>query len=180
MKPERFKRFFGKLSSEMTVDLIAKDIKKHGSFLKVKNNLPVLDALELLEKHDSLITEDNKVLTKEWALSKPVKTLFYAMIIELEYKLYKVLKPKAKSVEELQSCGLNDLIKLFFADEELFKMQNIYDKKTEMKKDMKAISSFRNVIMHSNKKIDLEAGFSTVLNRKRQALKLLSALDQLY
>ena len=154
MNPERWKRFFQKLSNEMTVDLIARDLKPSGSSINVKNSLPVFDALDLLEKHDCLITEDGKVLTKEWSLSKPVKTLFYAMIIELEYKLYKALKPRVESVKDLQLLGFNDMIKLFFSDEELFKKQDIYSKKSEMKKDLKAISSFRNMIMHSNKKMD--------------------------
>jgi hypothetical protein len=180
MEPKLFKKFFKKLSDDLTVEFMAKEQKPFGSCLKVKNNLPALDALELLEKNDCLMTEDGLVVTKKESMKRAIKTLFYVLITQLEYHLYKTLKPRVQSLKELQAGDLNDLIRLFLAQDELFKMQTVYAKRSEMKKDLKAISSFRNLIMHSNKKMDLEAEFSTILKRKRQALKLLGALEQLY
>ncbi len=105
--------------------------------------------------------------------------IFYALIIEIEYRLYGALKTRV-NVKELQTYNLNDMIRKFLSDDKLFQMQKIYDKRKEIKEDLKAISSFRNIIMHSNRKMDLETEFSTILKRKRQALRLLEALGQMY
>jgi len=180
MEPKIFKKFFKKLSDDLTVEFMSKEQKTFGSCLKVKNNLPALDALELLEKYDCLVTEDGLVMARKDAMKRAIKTLFYVLITQLEYHLYKALKPRMQSLKELQAGDLNDLIRLFLAQDDLFKMQTVYAKKSEMKNDLKAISSFRNLIMHSNKKMDLETEFSTILKRKRQVMKLIDALDQMF
>src|SRR3989344_2999933 len=180
MRPEKFKPFFEKLSKEVTVSLISKDTPPKGKSLRVPDNLPVFEALDLLEKCDSLITESGEVFTKEDSMKKPVKTLFYALIIEIEYRLYKVLKSRVDSIDMLREAEFNELIRLFLADSELFNLQKVYSKESEMKDDLKAISSFRNVIMHSPRKIDLETSYNIVIKRKNQALKLMKALDDLY
>ena len=55
-------------------------------------------------------------------------------------------------------------------------MQKVYNKKQDLRSDLKAISSFRNLIMHSNRKIELDAQFSTVLKRKGQLDMLIRAM----
>ncbi len=174
---------FSRVSKDFNVVLLAKTrelpLENH---IHVKDDLPVFDALELLQKHDCLVTEDGSTVTKAEALERPVKILFFMLIMEVEYSLYKVLKQytdSPESLERLRSSNMNDMIREFFTHPEPFGMQGVYTKKQEMKKDLKAVSSFRNVNMHSNRKIDLETGFETVLKRKGQLFRLLEALDQI-
>ena len=179
MRQERFDKFFSHLE-KLPASLIAKNIKPKEDYFRIKNDMPILDALDLLEKYECLILENGDVITKEQAMSKPVKTIFYALIIEIEYRLYKVLKEKVKSSKELYSLEFNQLIKMFLSYDDIFKKQNIYTKKQDMKKDLKAISSFRNIIMHSPRKLDLITRYDIIIKRKQQALKLTKALGQLY
>lgn len=179
MRPERFDKFFSYLE-KLPVSLIAKNIKPEENPFRVKNDTPLFDALDLLGKHKCLILENGHVVTKEQAMSKPVKTIFYALIIEIEYRLYKVLKEKVKSPEELQKLEFNELIKMFLLYDDLLRKQDAYSKKQDMKKDLKAISSFRNIIMHSPRKLDLITRYDLIIKRKQQALKLLKSLGQLY
>ncbi|MBI2106399.1 hypothetical protein HYT57_00285 [Candidatus Woesearchaeota archaeon] len=179
MKPERFNKFFSYLE-KLPASLIAKNIKPKEDYFRIKNDMPILDALDLLERYECLILENGDVITKEQTMSKPVKTIFYALIIEVEYRLYKVLKEKVKSPEELQRLEFNDLIKMFLLHDDLLKKQSVYSEKQNMKKDLKAISSFRNVVMHSPRKVDLSTRYDIIIKRKKQALNLLEALGQIY
>ena len=180
MEPKLYKEFFSKLAEQLIAKFIAKELKPSANCLRIKEDLPIFDVLELLEKHSCLVIERGLVITRRQMMNKPVKILFYALIVEIEYRLYRALKPRVASVKELQTKELNDMIRLFLANEKLFLLQNIYTKKQDMKKDLKALSSFRNIIMHANKKMDLETEFKTILKRKRQAFKLLEALEQMY
>lgn len=180
MEPKAFKKFFSRMSEQLPITLIAKEVNATDSCLEVKDSLPIFDALDLLEKHSCLTLKNGLVVNRKQMMSKPVKTLFYALIIEIEYRLYRVLKKRTQSVKELQTKNFNDMIKQFIEDQELLKMQNVYSKRQQIKEDLKAISSFRNIIMHSNRKMDLDTEFATIIKRKKQALKLLDALEQLY
>ncbi len=180
MNPKDFNKFFNLLADQLTVTLIARKSTEQSSCFRVNDDMPIFEALELLEKHKCLATEEGLVVTRKDIMKKPVKTLFYALIIEIDYRLYKILKNRVESIDELQTKNMNDMIRLFLTDDDLFKRQTLYKRKTDLKKDLKALNSFRNVIMHSNRKLYLETEFRTILNRKRQALKLLEALGQLY
>ena len=179
MRPERFNKFFQYLE-KLPVSLIAKNIKPKENYFRIKSDMPLFDALDLLGRYDCLILENGDVITREQTMSKPVKTIFYTLVIEIEYRLYKVLKEKVKSPEELQRLEFNELIKMFLLYDDLLKKQNVYSEKQNMKKDLKAISSFRNIVMHSPRKMDLATRYDIIIKRKKQALKLLEALGQIY
>jgi hypothetical protein len=173
--------FFSKISEDFPVELLARPGKPLRNPASIKSSMQIFDALELLKAHDCLVTEKGLIVTRSNAMERPVRALFFALIIEVEYTLYKILKQYAdspESLERLRSSFLNELIKGFFLDPGPFEMQSVYAKKQEMKRDMKAVSAFRNIIMHSNRKIELETEFSTILKRKEQLLRLLEALNQ--
>ena len=180
MRPERFKPFFEKLSKEMTASLISRDLSSCEKCFEIEDNLPIFDVLDLLEKHECLRLENGQVITRDDTMRKPVKTLFYLLITEIEYRLYKVLKNRVESLEKLRESEFNELIRLFLENKELFEIQDIYSKRAELKEDLKAISSFRNVIMHAPRKIDLETRYDVVVKRKNQALKLMKMLGEIY
>jgi hypothetical protein len=182
MELEDAMELFSKVAKDFTVVLLARPKGPMENPVHVKDSLPVFDALELLRRYDCLVTENGMVVTKAETLERPVKILFFMLIMEVEYSLYKILKQYAdspESLERLRSLQLNDMIREFFALQDPFNIQDVYSKKQEMKSDLKAVSSFRNVNMHSNRKIDLETGFETVLKRKGQMLKLLDAMGQI-
>lgn len=174
--------FFSKVAKDFNVVLLAKPAKPLKNCINVKDNLQIFDALQLLQKYDCLVTEKGLVVTRAEAMERPVRVLIFMLTIEMEYSIYKILKQyvnSPESLERLRSFHLNDMIREFFKLSEPFDMQNIYTKRQEMKRDLKAVSSFRNIIMHSNRKMELETEFTVILKRKDQLFKLLDALNQI-
>ncbi|MDD5700389.1 MAG: hypothetical protein PHH00_04375 [Candidatus Nanoarchaeia archaeon] len=177
------KNLFAFISKNLTVETIAKPIKENQEDCPIiKKDLPVFDSLDLLEKHPCLKIEGDLEVTRAQMMKKPIRALFFILSTEIEYSLYKTLKNYDKSekdLKELQSSFLNDLIRKFLKLDEPFKLQSTYKTISEIKKDLKAFSSFRNIIMHSNTKIQLETDFKIILERKKQMLKLFEAFEQI-
>ena len=174
------KNIFNTISKDLTAEMIAKPSKTSGGF-QITKNLPVFECVDLLEKYPVLKTENNLEITRLELMNKPIKTLFYVLSSDIEYALYKVIKAYAKpeDLSKIREYYLNDLIREFLKLEQAFKLQNIYTKRYEIKKDLKAISSFRNIIMHANSKIQLETEFKIIVERKKQMIKLLDAFQQI-
>ena len=173
---------FLSVSRDFNIVLLAKSAKPLENCINVKDNMQVFDALELLQEYNCLVTEKGLVVTRKEAMERPVRILFFMLMIEMEYSIYKILKQymnSPESLERLRSLHLNDMIREFFTLPEPFGMQDIYTKKQDMKKGLKAVSSFRNIIMHSNRKMELETDFTVILKRKGQLFGLLDALGQI-
>lgn len=175
-------KLFSKVTGDFKVVLLAKQSSPTGRRIDVKDDLPILDALDLLLEHDCLVTEHGLVVTRTEAMERPVRILFYMLITELEYSLYKILKQyldSEETLEALRTYQINDMIREFVKSDNIIRNQNIYKTKQEMKRDLKAVSSFRNIVMHSNRKMELETEFEVILERKNQLFRLLDAMGQI-
>ena len=182
MELKEFRRFFSDVARNFNIALLAKHREISKNFIHVKDDIQVFDALELLKKYEGLVTEEKLVVIKEDAMERPVRILFFMLIEEVEYSIYKILKQYTESIENLEklrSIYLNELIREFFALSDIFEMQKVYSKRQEMKRDLKAVSSFRNILMHSNRKMELETEFNLILKRKEQIFRLLDALEEI-
>ena len=181
MRPKEFEAFFQSISRQMPISLYAKrlDSEKPSACLLVHESMPVWDALELLEKQGCLSLPDGRILKGKFLLKKPLRTLFFILLTELEACLYRTQEWSGKPLQELNEKNMNDLIRSLVSDKRLFSYQAEYLKPSKFREGLKAASSLRNLIMHVNKKLELETDFETILKRKDQVLKVLKALNQI-
>lgn len=181
MRREKWERFLESISRQLPVSLIANENADglKGSFVEADGSLPVLEAIDLLEKHDYLRLPDGRIVEKRLLLKRPLRIALFVILTELESRLYRTQEWSNRPLKELNDKNLNDLIKDLVNDKILFAYQTAYKKRSEFKEDLKAVSSMRNQIAHVNKKLEMEVDFETVLKRKRQMLRLLDALDEI-
>lgn len=178
------RQIFSAISKSLTIKILAKkgsvDELKNGK--EVDGELPIFDALELLKEYPVLKTSEGFIFRRDQMMKKPVRVLFFTLSAEIEYSLYKIAKQYVRSEQDLKvlhSLFLNDLIRRFLDIPDILSLQNIYPSLREIKNDLKAFSSFRNMIVHSNVKIELEADYLIILDRKKQILNLLNAFEQI-
>jgi len=181
MDPQKFDVFFNKLAATIKLsDIYAKEANSKTNKKIIDLNKPLFDALDLFENQEELFISDKLSVKRTQLMNHPFKVLFYLLIIQIEYQLYKIQKENEPSKKEkLQILTFNELIKGFLDNKELMQKQVIYKSKKEFKEDLKAISSFRNIIMHSNRKMQLSLEYKTIIKRKQQLMKLINALNEI-
>lgn len=181
MRKEAFEKFFSSISGQMTVDLLARKNggKNYCTSAAVDGKLPVFDALDLLEKNECLMLDDGRVVERAFLLKRPLRIAFFVLLSEIESKLYRVNEWCNNPVKELNEKNMNDFIRCLLENGNLFSQQEIYRSKKEFREDLKAISAFRNIVMHVTKRFETETNFETVVKRKKQALNLIEALGQI-
>lgn len=181
MRKREFERFFNGISKQMTVDLLARSStgKKYARSEMVDGKLPVFDALDLFDSNECLMLDDGRVIERAFLLKRPLRIAFFVLLSEIESKLYRVNEWCNNPVKELNEKNMNDFIRCLLENGNLFSHQAVYRSKKEFREDLKAISAFRNTIMHVTKRFETETDFETVVKRKKQALRLVEALGQI-
>jgi hypothetical protein len=181
MRKDAWNAFFGNLSKQFTVSLIARKetVAEEGSYLAVSPTLPIYDTIDLLEKHERLILPDGRVVKKSFMLKRPLRIIFFIMLTELESRLYRTQEWSNRPLKELNDKNMNDLIRDLVNDPVLFSYQNEYKTKNAFKEDLKAVCAMRNQIVHVNKKLEFEVDFDTIIKRKKQMQKLLDVLVEI-
>jgi len=177
MYPGDFERAFNKISEVFTLDLISEEKDFEENFPKRNPKTPIWDTINSLQEDGFLDIGNKRYVSYKNFFKNPVRILFFIMISELESRLFRISKWSGKDISELNEQNLNNLIKDLL-DSDLINLQTEYQKRNEFKEDLKAISSFRNIIVHVNKKLDKEIDHETLIKRKTQIIKLLSALQQ--
>ncbi|MBT4191979.1 MAG: hypothetical protein HOE11_01595 [Candidatus Diapherotrites archaeon] len=178
MFPGEFETLFREMANIFTLETIAKKMDLEGDYPKRNPHSPIWDTIDTLYDCEYVDVGNGKYVSCQLFFKKTVRILFYTLMIELEGRLFRIHEWNGKSLDELNEANLNVLIKEL-VDSELIDKQIEYDSRTEFKKDLKAVSSFRNVIMHVNKKLEQTVDVKTVVQRKKQMLKLLLALQQI-
>jgi len=181
MRKKYWENFFGNISKQFTVSLLAKPAREDekGPYPAIDSAMPVFDAIDLLEKNECLQLTDGRIIKRKFILKRPLRILLFIFLTELESKLYRTQEWSNRPLKELNETNMNDLIRDLINDEKLFSYQTEYKTRGVFKEDLKAISSIRNLIAHVNKKLELETDFGTIIKRKRQMLRLLKALDEI-
>jgi hypothetical protein len=180
MREKEWQELFGNVSKQLPVSLVAKEpLNGKAKGLLVRRSLPIYDAIDLFEKHDSLRLSNGKIIKKEFLLKRHLRIVFFVFLTEIEARLYRTQEWEGLSIKDLNEANLNGLIKNLIGDSDLFFYQKEYKTRSKFKEDLKAISAFRNAIVHVNKKLEMEIDIRTIRKRKMQMQKLLKALQEI-
>lgn len=180
MRPKDFERFFNGISQNFTVGMFAEPRPEDLEVgKKIDKDMPLFDAADLFENNDYLSIGDKLIIRQKKLLKRPIRILLFIQLTELESKLYRILEWSNYPLEKLNGMMLNDYIKELINNEKLLGLQGIYSSRKSFKEDLKAISSIRNLIVHVNKKLELEYCVHNVIKRKRQLAKLIEAAAQI-
>lgn len=178
MYPGEFETLFRRLANLFTLETIAENVKIEGKSVKRNPSTPIWDTMDGLYDCDYIDIGNGKAVSCRFFFKKTVRILFYVLLVEFEGRLFRIHEWKGKDISYLNEQNINDLIRELL-ESELIDLQKEYSSRSDFKEDLKAISSFRNVIMHVNKKLEKDIDINDIINRKKQTMKLLSALQQI-
>lgn len=179
MYPGDFEKLFNQISDIFTLDLISEERDLEQNFPKRNKKTPIWDSIMSTNKTSGFIDIGGKRFVSYTNFFKtPVRILFFVMITEFESRLFRISEWSGKSISELNEQNLNTLIR-YLIDSDLVELQTEYETRGELKEDLKAISSFRNVVVHVNKKLEKDVSYEILVKRKSQIIKVLSALQQI-
>ena len=176
MYPGEFETLFRKIINSITLEMFAKDMKLEGSFPKRSPATPTWDAVEAFVDCEYIDIGGGKLVSNK--IFSKVRIPFFMLLAEFESRLFRIHEWNGKEINELNEKNLNELI-VELLDSDLIKLQREYPDRKEFREDMKAVSSFRNIIMHVNKKLEKTINIQTIIERKKQINKILSALQQI-
>jgi len=168
-----------KLAGIFVLEKYTQKVKPSGKILKLNPKMPVWDALDAFgKKGGDYISVGGGRCVECVAVLKKVRIPFFLLLAEFESRLFRIHEWSGKDAAGLNEKYINELIKEL-VDSDLVKMQKVYASRKEFKEDLKAVSAFRNVIMHVNKKLERDLEIETIIKRKSQIFKLLGALQQI-
>ncbi len=180
MYPGEFDALFGQIAHLFALKTIAEKQSVSGNFPRYNPETPIWDVLGSdLVAHEYIEIGSGRVVSTKRFLRKPIRILFFLLLAEFEGRLFRIEELRGKDISELNEGNLNDFVRNLSESEELLRFQTEYPTRAEFHEDMKALSAFRNIIMHVNKKLEREVKLETLVKRKRQAVKVLSALQQI-
>ena len=178
MHQEKFQKIFGQISKGLTLNLLSENKNPVEKIIRECSDDLVWDTIDDLKNFDCIELENSKTIFCRHFFKRPVRILFFVMLSEFENRLFRIHERRGKLISELNEKNLNDLIREL-AESDLVNLQNEYETRSKFKEEMKSVSSFRNIIMHVNKKLEKEIDADILIKRKSQILKLLSALQQI-
>ncbi|MEK7650012.1 MAG: hypothetical protein AAB367_03605 [Patescibacteria group bacterium] len=178
MYPGEFESLFRKVANTFTLDSVAEEKTVSGKFPKRNASSPLWDTIDSGWKSAFIDLGGRRVVSTKHFLKKPVRILFFILLVEMEGRIFRIHEWQGKDIEELNEKNLNHLIKEL-VDSDLIKLQSVYKTRSALKEDLKAISAFRNLIVHVNKKLQREINLPVVAQRKQQLINLLRALQEI-
>jgi len=177
MYPGEFEKLFRRISELLTLELISEQKDLEENYPKRNPNTPIWDTIECLESGGYIDLGNGKFAPYKNFFKGPVRILFFMLISEFEGRLFRISEWFGNDISELNEKNLNNLI-TDLLDSDL-DFQREYKSRREFKKDLKAVSSFRNIIVHINKKLESEVKPEVLIKRKSQIRRLLVAMQQI-
>jgi len=174
-----FESFFSKISQMFTLESAAKKQTIAGKLLKRSPSDLLWSTLDDIHGYDAIDIGKSHYISCENFFRKPMRILFFILVHELESRLYRIHRWSGKPLDELDNWSFNDMIRELLAREDLLALQLAYPSRANLKEDLKAISAFRNIIVHTNRKLLKHVDTDTLIDRKKQVLKLLAALQEI-
>ena len=178
MYPGEFETLFNNVSNLFTLDTVAQKKKLKGEYPKRGPHTPLWDTMDSTLGYDYIDIGGGRYVSCQNFLKKPVRILFFMLLTEFEGRLFRIHEWQGRDLSELNEKNLNDLIS-DLVNSELIKLQTEYESRGKFNEDLKACSAFRNVIMHVNKKLERSVELKTLIERKKQASRLLLALQEI-
>ena len=167
-----------KLAGIFTLKQYARKTNSKVKLPKLSPNTPVWNALDFFCENgcDCVSIGGDKCVDHSTVLK--VRIPFFLLLAELESRIFRIHEWSGKDISVLNEKYLNELNKELL-NSDLIKLQKQYKNRSEFKNDLKAVSSFRNVIMHVNKRMERELKIKTVYEGKKQVFKLLQAFQEI-
>jgi hypothetical protein len=178
MTPKEFDELFRKISSVYNLDTVAEKLDIKGNFPKRDSNKPIWECIDDLHHEEYIDIGNGKFFSCKFFFKRPIRNLFFILISEVEARLYRINERLGKPISELNEKNMNELIKNILSPK-IITLQGEYNSRSKFKEDLKAISSFRNIIVHTNKKLQDAIKPDIVFERKKQVEKILIALQQI-
>lgn len=178
MYPGEFETLFRNVSNLFTLETVAQKKRLKGNYPKRSPHTPLWDTMDSTLGYDYIDIGGGRYVSCSYFLKKPVRILFFILLSEFESRLFRVHEWQGRDLVELNEKNLNDLIR-DLVNSDLISLQTEYESRGKLNEDLKACSAFRNVIMHVNKKLEQSVELETLINRKKQATKVLLALQQI-
>ncbi|MAE49466.1 hypothetical protein CMI48_01425 [Candidatus Pacearchaeota archaeon] len=178
MYPGEFEKFFSRVSNQFTLDLLARERQFEGKSLHRNPETPIWDTIDILDTCEVVDLGGGKYVQTASFFKRPVRILFFIQLSEFESRLFRIHEKMGTDVALLNDKNLKELV-VEFLEREVGEWQQEYDTKGKLKEDLKAISVFRNSVMHVNKRLEKTIAPETLIKRKQQLGKLLSALQQI-
>ena len=179
MYPGEFDELFRKISNLFTLETVSQKEKVTGRLLKRNPQTPLWDTLDSIEGYDGIDISNGSFVSCEKFFKKPVRILFFILIHEMESRLYRIHRRNGTELNELNELNINDMIRMLVDNENLLRLQKTYQSRALLKEDLKAISAFRNIIVHTNRKLLKEIDSKTIIQRKKQITQMLETLQQI-
>jgi hypothetical protein len=178
MYPGEFETLFRKIANIFTLETMAQKLELSSNFPKRNPETPIWDVLDSALDCEYIDIGGGRYVSCKHFFKKTVRIMFMMLLVELEGRLFRIHQWRGKDLAELNDKNMNELIKEM-VDSDLIKFQIEYPSRAEFKEDFKAISAFRNIIMHYNKKFEQTIDINILVNRKKQMTKMLIALQQI-
>ncbi len=168
-----------KLAGIFNLEKYAKEMPAKGNVLEMGSKISIWDALDIAcEKEADYICIGNGKHVECASIFRKVRIPFFLLLAEFESRLFRIHEWSGKDIAILNEKYINELIKELL-DSDLINLQKTYNNRKEFREDMKAISSFRNVIMHVNKKLEKDLKANIILKRKKQVFRMLEAFQEI-
>ena len=178
MYPGEFETLFRNVADLFTLESISKKKKLEGNFPRRSGSSFIWDTLDSLEDCKYVDIGNEKYVSCESFLRKPVRILFFILYTEFESRLFRIHEWNGKEVSKLNEQNIKELVEELL-ESELTKLQSEYSSKEEFKKDLESILEFKSTIIHTNKKLQKEVHVKTVIEKKNQINRILLALQQI-
>lgn len=178
MHPRKFEEIFRNISKVYTLDLFAEEKSFEGKFPKRSPSETLWDCIDSLHHEEYLDLGNGKFFPCKFLFKRPIRILFFILLTEFEARLFRIHETLGKNISELNEKNTNELI-MELLNPEIISLQEEYSSRKDFKEDLKALGAFRNLIVHTNKKLELSIGSDIIFKRKKQILKALSALQQI-
>ncbi len=178
MYPGEFENLFRRLANLFTLETIAENKIFEGKSVKRSPHTPIWDTMDGLYDCSYIDIGEGRCVSCRFFFKKTTRILFYVLLTELESRLFRINEWRGKDISELNEKNINELIRELL-ESDLIGLQREYPSRKEFREDLKAISSFRNIIMHVNKRLEKTIDINTLITRKKQVIRALSALQQI-
>lgn len=176
MYPGEFETLFRKVTNLITLGMFAKELDLKDDFPKRNPETPTWDAVDMFCDCEYIDIGNGRYVSNK--IFSKIRIPFFILLAEFESRLFRIHEWNGQDISNLNDKHLNDYIKELTTSD-LIKLQKEYEKRSDFMNDMKAISSFRNVIMHVNKNLEKNVSIETIVKRKKQISKVLLALQEI-
>lgn len=178
MKLKEFDKLFEGISrlftfeeyAEIQDNLKSKSFNLNRNYPKFDSRWKIWDKLEDIGDAEFLDLGNGKYIDCKHLFKKPIRILFFVQLVELEGRMYSVLEWSGKNTKDLDK-RINFYDYLNYLNESKNEAINVifkrrYNSKKKFK-DLGGLNSFRDDVMHADKKLEKRKMEEIIKNKER-------------